>query len=95
MTAASNAPAANGSASAAAGGRGRELARRRVDAHDRDAVSGHPPRHLPLAAADVEGEPRRGEVPVDEREDLLLVLGVDAVGEVALPPAGVGLPRAG
>ena len=46
---------------------------------------------LALAAADVEHPRRAGEVLVDEREDLLLVLGVGAVGEVlaATTPRGV------
>ena len=34
-----------------------------------------------------------GEVALDQREDLLLVLGVGTVGELVLPPAGVPLPE--
>ena len=48
---------------------------------------------LAFAAADVEHPPRAGEVAFDQREDLLLVLGVGAVGELPLPPAGVLLPQ--
>ena len=34
-----------------------------------------------------------GEVALDQREDLLLVLGVSAVGELLLPPPGVLFPQ--
>ena len=56
------------------------------------AERGDPAGELALTAADVEHPPRPGEVRVDEREDLLLVLGVGAVGEVLLPPPGVSFP---
>jgi hypothetical protein len=56
-----------------------------------------PPRREPgdlaLAGADVEHRCGAGEVRGGQREDLLLVLGVGALGEPVLPPAGVGLPQ--
>ena len=51
------------------------------------------PGDLALTGADVDHALRAGEALGREREDLLLVLGVDAVGEAVLPPAGVLLPE--
>src|SRR5438876_3218472 len=73
----------------------RDLSRRRVDADDLGAQLGDPPGDLALAAPDVEHAGRAGQVLVDEWEELFLVLGVDPVGELLLPPAGVPLPRVG
>src|SRR5262249_21464668 len=71
----------------------RHLRRRRVDTHDLGAESGDAPGDLPLPAPEVEDPRRAGEVLVDQRQELLLVLGIGAVGELLLPPAGVPFPR--
>ena len=52
------------------------------------------PADLPVAASDVEHPPRAGELRRGERQDLLLVLRVGALGEPLDPPGGVGLPQA-
>ena len=51
------------------------------------------PADLPVAAADVEHAPRAGQLRRRERQDLLLVLRVGALGEALDPPAGVRLPQ--
>ena len=48
---------------------------------------------LALTGADIDHPLRAFEALGREREDLLLVLGIDAVGEPVLPPPGVLLPR--
>jgi hypothetical protein len=72
--------------------RGRDLRRGRVDADDLGAQLRDPPCNLTFTAPNVEHAPHTGQVLVDEWEELLLVLGIDAVGELVLPPAGVPLP---
>ena len=70
----------------------RDLGRGRIDADDLGAQIGDPPCNLAFTAPDVEHALRARQVLVDEREELLLVLGIDAVGELVLPPSRVSLP---
>src|SRR5207253_2657494 len=51
-----------------------------------------PPGDLALTGADVEHPLETVEIPLDDREDLLLVLGIDPVGEPLLPPLRVLFP---
>ncbi len=75
-------------------GRDDDLGVGRVDADDeRRAGTDCEPRDLALPASDVEHPSRAGEVGRCEREDLLGVLRVGAVGEAVLPPASVDLPE--
>ena len=65
-----------------------------IDADDeRRAVARRPARDLAFTGADVEDARRAREALPRERQDLLLVLGVGAVGEAVLPPAGVAFPE--
>ena len=66
-------------------GRRRRPRRRRRPAASRATC----PRRMPTSST----RPRPGQGVGRQREDLLLVLGVGAVGEPVLPPAGVGLPE--
>ena len=70
----------------------RDLGRRRIDADDLGAQLCDPPRNLAFTTPDVEHAPCTGQVLVDQWEELFLVLGIDAVGELVLPPSGVPLP---
>ena len=63
-----------------------------VEPDDLGAAARHPPGDLTLPASDVEDASRSSEVAGDQREDLILVLGVGAGGELALPPARMTLP---
>ena len=83
-------PHVDGAAAALPGDR--DLRGGGVEAHDLGAAARHAPGDLPLAAADVEDAPCPLEVASDQRQDLILVLGVGAGGELALPPARVTLP---
>ena len=65
----------------------------RVEADDRGAGRGGEAGHLALARAHVEHPGGALQVVGGEREDLLLVLGIDAGGEAVLPPVGVALPE--
>ena len=65
----------------------------RVEPDDLGPERGEPARRLALAAPDVEDPPAPCEVPVDQRQDLLLVLGVGAVGEPLLPPTRLLFPQ--
>ena len=65
----------------------------RVEADHEQTRRRGDPGHLALAAADVEHRSPRRQVLGDERQDLLGVLGVGAVGELVLPPVRMGLPR--
>ena len=56
-------------------------------------VGGEQPADLAVAAADVEHRLEAGQLVRRERQDLLLVLGVGAVGEAVDPPVGVLLPE--
>ena len=102
ITTASNARSRTGSRSAVERGvhrtagpvaRDQDLRIRRIDPDDLGTQRGGPPGDLAFATADVEHAGGAGEVPVDEREDLLLVLGIGPVSELLLPPPGVLLPQ--
>jgi len=72
-----------------------DLRARRLDADHGCCTHRHPePGELPLAGADVEETCDPGEVLAHERDDLLFVLRVGAVGEAVLPPLGVRVPGA-
>ncbi len=65
----------------------------RVDAdHVRPAGRQHPA-DLPVTAADVEDRAGPGQLGRSQRQDLLLVLGVGAIGEAVDPPPGVVFPQ--
>ncbi len=73
---------------------GRELPDRRVDPdYPGGTVARHQACDLPFAGTDVEHPLRTGEHLPRQRQDLLFVLRVGAVGEALLPPAGVALPE--
>ena len=79
-----------------------DLRRERVDADHGAPLAGEHPGDLSFTGADVEHRRCAGELGGDQREDLFGVFGVDAVGELTLPPIGqygiaphAGQPRAG
>ena len=91
-TTASKLASAKGSAAAprlhvggatAAPGRLVDLGHGRIDAHDDRTLGGQATGQLALTGADVEHVPPTGEPLVGQRQDLLGVLRVDAVGELA------------
>ena len=63
-----------------------------VEADHVDAGGGELPRHLAFAAPDVEHPTRAAQVLHHERDDLLLVLDVGAVGVLPLPPRRARVP---
>ena len=67
----------------------------RIDADDEAVLHGNDASELSLARADVEHSSRVTEVLPQQRDDLFLVFGIGAGGEVLLPPRGVGLPGVG
>ncbi len=74
--------------------RSAQLRGSRVDAHDEPgAVACDQPRDLSLTGAHIEHPLRAGQALAGERQDLLFVLRVGAVGESLLPPTRVALPE--
>ena len=71
----------------------RDLRPGRIEPDHVGAEADRPTRDLPLPTPDVEHPPDTCEVPIDERKDLLLVLRVGTIGELALPPLRVLLPE--
>ena len=67
----------------------------RVDTDDVSAQLGDAPRDLAFTTPDIDDARRPGQVLVDQREHLLLVLGIGAVGVPLLPPPRVPLPGIG
>ncbi len=71
-----------------------ELSPRRIGAdRERRAELHREPRDLPFPGTDVEDALRSCEALRGQRQDLLFVLGVSAVGEAVLPPLGVPFPE--
>ena len=70
-----------------------DLVPRRVDSDDTSAEACGQARNLPLTGSDVQDPPRPAQMGGREREDLLLVLWIDAFGEACLPPVRVLLPE--
>ena len=70
----------------------RHLRPRRIDADDPEPGRGRDPGDLSLTRSHVEHRSHRRKVLRDQRDDLFGVLRVDTLGELVLPPLGVGLP---
>ncbi len=74
-------------------GRDPKLRARRIDPGYLGAEPDREPRDLAFAGADVDDARCALQALGREREDLLLILGIDTVGETVLPPARVLLPE--